>query len=74
MNNNQSLPLKYTLHLNTHVYEFHTMANLEYIMMDDEEMDAYDDFEQTNPDFDDVQEAFELFINDVLDFMNVVVG
>ena len=50
------------------------MANLEYIMMDDEEMDAYDDFEQANPDFDDVQEAFELFINDVLDFMDVVVG
>ena len=51
------------------------MANLEYIIMDDEEMDAYDDFEQNNPDFDDVQEAFELFINDVLEFVdNVVVG
>ena len=40
--------------------------------MDDEEMDAYDNFEQNNPEFDDVQEAFELFINDVVD--NVVVG
>jgi len=48
------------------------MANLEYMMMDDEEMDAYDNFEQNNPEFDDVQEAFELFINDVVD--NVVVG